>query len=69
MEKPKKARKSYASDACATVGVSETVFYTARTKFRKGEELTKNELDVLSLYSDLREEGRKKLERLKDIEI
>lgn len=69
MEKPKKAKKSYVSEACASVGVSETIFYTARTKFRKGEELTKNELDVLSMYSDLKEEGRKKLEKLKDVKI
>lgn len=69
MEKTKKAAKSYVSDACATVGVSDTVFYTARKKFRNGEKLTKNEIDVLSIYNDLREDCKKKLEKLKDADI
>ncbi len=69
MEKPKKAKKSYVSEACASVGVSDTVFYTARKKFNNGEDLTKNELDVLSLYTELKEDGKKKLEKLRGAKI
>lgn len=55
----------YVADACKAVGVSNTVFYTAKQKFEKGQRLTKGELKVLSKHKELVEEAEMMLKGLK----
>lgn len=57
--------RGYAAAACREIGVSRTVFETAKKKRKEGSPLTKNELDVLVRYNEMVENAQKELESLK----
>lgn len=56
----------YVSEACKAVGVTNTVFYTARQKLEKGDRLTKAEIKVLAKHKELIEEAGMMLKSLQN---
>ncbi|MBK5721388.1 hypothetical protein JGH11_10935 [Dysgonomonas sp. Marseille-P4677] len=65
-ENKNKPGRGYAATACRAIGVSRTVYETAKKKHRMGESLTVNELAVLVKYNELIEDAKLKLESLKN---
>lgn len=59
-----KLGRGYAAAACREVGVSRTVYETAKKKHKSGEPLTMNELAVLKKYNELIEEAQNSLKKL-----
>lgn len=56
MDKKEKSTVSLfglASEACRRVGVSRTVFETAKKKIKENEQLTRKELEVMLKYKEL----------------
>lgn len=56
--------KGFAAEACRVVGVSRTVFETAKKKRNQGGAFTKNEILVLSKYDELIKEAEAKIKLL-----
>ncbi|HCC51457.1 MAG TPA: hypothetical protein DEQ30_04875 [Porphyromonadaceae bacterium] len=63
-QKGVKVGTGYASEACRKVGVSRTVFETAKKKRKEGGALTKMEIEVLLVYDELINEANRKIELL-----
>ena len=63
-QKEVKIGTGYASEACRQVGVSRTVFETARKKRKEGGTLTKMEIEVLIVYDELIKDAELKIELL-----
>lgn len=62
--KKQKLGRGYAAAACREVGVSRTVYETAKKKHKEGDPLTMNELAVLKRYNELIEEAQSSLKKL-----
>ncbi|TFD95503.1 hypothetical protein E2605_11695 [Dysgonomonas capnocytophagoides] len=56
--------RGYVKAACEAVGVSKNVYYKALKNKAKKKPLSKNQVDVLSEYKSLLEEGQRKLQNL-----
>lgn len=55
----------YIPEACRTVGVSNTVYYTAKKKLETNKQLTKSEIAVMAKYKELTEKAKADLETIR----
>lgn len=56
--------RGYAAEACRIIGVTRTVYETAKKKVKSGGVLTKNELKVLLKYKELIRQAEDDLKKL-----
>ncbi len=64
MEEKIKLKRGYAAEACRLVGVTRTVYETAKKKQKTGGTLSKMEIEVLIKYRELIEKAEEQLKLL-----
>lgn len=64
MDEKNKLKRGYAAEACRQVGVTRTVYETAKKKQKTGGDLSKKEIEVLVKYGELIEKAEEQLKSL-----